>query len=160
MMQHAFLNKKQQTDTEHSKLKQNLELSQIKSVSSTDENKVVSETAEELMALKKSLKGIYETKFVVDGVVWSVWDWTIFVFLLAFIALAAVIAFAACICCYPTRYEEEKEANDAQSDLDEKESLKERLETEKRLSVNLAAAMEATKEAPAREVKEPEKKME
>lgn len=109
------------------------------------------------MALKKSLKNIYETKFVIDGVVWSVWDWTIFVFILAFIALAAVIAFASCICCYPTRYEEEKEADDAQSDLQEKDSLKERLETEKRLSVNLAAAMEATKEAPAREVKEPEK---
>ena len=58
------------------------------------------------MSLKKSLKNIYETKFVVNGVVWSVWDWTIFVFIIAFIAIAALIAFLCCLCFYPTRYEE------------------------------------------------------
>ena len=40
--------------------------------------------------------------------------------------------------------------------MSKKESLKERLETERRLSVNLAAAMEATKDLPEREVKAPD----
>jgi len=102
------------------------------------------------------LKGIKETKFVVDGVIWSVWDWTIFVFILAFIFVAAIIAFLSCLCCYPSRYEDEKEAHDAQSNMSKQESLKERLETERRLSVNLAAAMEATKDLPEREVKAPD----
>lgn len=133
-----------------------MELSQIKSSSDSSDGKV-SETVDELMSLKKNLKGIYETKFVIDGVVWSVWDWTIFVFILAFIGVAAIIAFLSCLCCYPTRYEDEREANDAQSDLSKKEDKKERLDTERRLSVNLAAAMEATKDLPEREVKAPEK---
>ena len=90
--------------------------------------------------MKKSLKNIYETKFVIDGVIWSVWDWTIFIFIIAFIAVAALVFFLFCLCCAPTRYEEEMEAADAQSSLTLKEEIKERKETERRVSASLAAA--------------------
>jgi len=82
-----------------------------------------------------------------------VWDWTLFVFLVAFIAIAATIAFLFCLCCAPTKYEEEKEANDAQSDLSLKESIKERRDTERRVAASLAAAADATKDRPEREIK-------
>ena len=83
----------------------------------------MSEVKDELWQLKKSLKGIYDTKFVVNGVVWSVWDWTLFVFLVAFIAVAATLAFLFCLCCAPTKYEEEKEANDVQSNKSRDDAL-------------------------------------
>ena len=112
------------------------------------------------MALKKNLKNIYQTQFVINGVVWSVWDWTIFVFIVTFIVIAGLIAFLCCLCFYPTRYEEEMEAADVQSNKTLNDSIRERRDTERRLAVSLAAAMEATKDRPEREIKQPEKKKE
>ena len=106
--------------------------------------------------LKKSLKGMNNTQFVVNGVVWNVWDWTIFVFLIAFIVVAALLAFLFCLCCAPTKYEEEDEAVEVQSNMSLKESIKERRDTERRVAASLAAAMESTKDRPAREIKEPD----
>jgi len=45
------------------------------------------------------------------------------------------------------------EANEVQSNKSRDESIKERKETEKRVAVSLAAAMEATKDRPEREIK-------
>ncbi len=56
-----------------------------------------------MLELKASLKSIFETKFVIGGVVWNVWDWTIFVFIVAFIVVGGLIAFLCCWCCYPDR---------------------------------------------------------
>lgn len=102
------------------------------------------------MSLKKSLKSIFETKFVIGGVIWTVWDWTVFVFILAFIAVGGTVAFLCCLCCYPDRYSEETDAAAAQ----DVKSQADHMAAVSRLSASLAAAGEATKEAPERDIPE------
>ena len=106
------------------------------------------------MKLKMNLKDIYETKFIVFGVVWSVWDWTVFVFILAFIVVISAVAFFCCWCCYPERYQEEKEAEEDQDAKSKAETDKEVMDAEAKLSAKLAAAGAATMEAPERDVKD------
>lgn len=108
--------------------------------------------AEDVLNLKKGLKNIFETKFVIGGVVWTVWDWTIFVFILGFIIVGSLIAFLICWCCYPNRYEEEEEAVMDQDKMSLDMSLKKEREALSRLSASFAAAGVATKDAPERDI--------
>lgn len=110
--------------------------------------------------MKKGLKSIYETKFIVGGVVWNVWDWTIFVFILGFIVVGGLIAFLICCCCYPNRYDDEYDAVKEQNNMSMNDSLRERDQAAQRLSASLAAAGAATMDAPERDIYKnaPEKK--
>lgn len=104
------------------------------------------------MNMKKGLKNIFETKFVIEGVVWSVWDWTIFVFIVAIIVVAALIAFLICWCCYPNRYEDEKEAVDDQNNQSMNKSREEQEKAQARLTASLAAAGTATMDVQQRDI--------
>ena len=140
-----------------------LELAQTKSISSakSEDNKLEA-VADEMMEMKKGLKSIFETKFVIEGVVWSVWDWTIFVILVAIILVAALLFFLICWCCYPNRYDEEKDAVDDQNNKSLNRSREEQAEAKARLSASLAAAGTATMDVAQRDIYKnaPEKKME
>ena len=58
---------------------------------------------------KQPLKGIHDTKFVLFGQIWSVWDWTVFVIILFVILVSFGLTILLCICCGPTQQEDEEE---------------------------------------------------
>ena len=55
------------------------------------------------------LKGIHNTKFVLFGQIWSVWDWTVFVIILFVVLVSFGLTILLCICCGPTQQEDEEE---------------------------------------------------
>ena len=41
---------------------------------------------------------MYHTKFMVMGSEWNVWDWTVFIIILAVVIVGALIGFLFCCC--------------------------------------------------------------
>ena len=55
------------------------------------------------------MKGIQETKFVIFGQTWNVWDWTVFVIVLSALFVSIGLTLLFCICCGRTKDMDEEE---------------------------------------------------
>ena len=55
---------------------------------------------------------MHDTKFVVYGQTWSVWDWTVFVIIFAVFILSFGLTILLCVCCGNTKEDDEQEIED------------------------------------------------
>ena len=71
-----------------------------------DEPAQVKSVADEAL----NLKDIFKTKIVVFGVIWTVFDWTIFIIVVAILIVATLVFCLFCCCIENSREEEEERA--------------------------------------------------
>ena len=54
------------------------------------------------------IRGINDTRFVIYGQTWNVWDWTVFVIVLAVFLVSIALTLIICICCGRTKEMDEE----------------------------------------------------
>ena len=99
LMQNAFLNKVAPQDQGS----EGLQLAQIPGAP---------EPTEIVDGVNEKLLDMYHTKFMVMGSEWNVWDWTVFIIILAVVIVGALIGFLFCCCMSGNKEQEEKAAAD------------------------------------------------
>ena len=84
------------------------------------------------LAQNNNIDTFFNTKFTINGTEWSVWDWTIFVIVIAVLIALGVVLFLFFCCISSTQEETDKEAMDA-VEKEREELLKKDPEEENKL---------------------------